>query len=1087
MCPADSIHAAATKLQSGFFLPSVDLGAGYLFQCVERDPNNNCVTYHLGVDRGANEGDAVYAVARGEIVWYNPQSCGFLAVNPDLRGPVMLVKHRNSSGNYFYALYGHIKNPKQTTPGSIVQAGEQIAEIGPFYRDAGDNYVVTGVDCNWATVTQSYASYKPHLHFGIYVGTSAPPAPYGYNGTTGEWTDPITYLENHHPYATIAGQSLSSYSAPPAATLTFVYDISHQGTTSIPNVVLGARIRSSDPQGQWIDDPANDRIVSLEPGEKEYSRQFRVPATATPGFYDVGWVIYDQGTGVWIDNKEILKSLTISSTPNSPEYYILSGTVIDPNASAVQGTVYAWEQTGANQGNYCSISNGSYRMALFPGSYGVYAYLYKYYTNGYIYYNTNTQYTTISSDSTLSLNTPAFTFYHVSGKVSNSAGTGISGVSIRLYGSSSSYTSTLSDGTYDAIVTPGTYTLQVEPWLSSGYSKESIYNIQVNGDVIRNATLARGLVLSGTVIDSNGTRHQTYMSAYEINGSNSGNYGWGNSDGTYQLPLSQGTYVVQAMVYLPISNGYSYLYLPQRTINLSADMVADFVYPANNYSHLRGKVTDVNGVPQANVRLSANDRLNRIYAYAMTSADGSYDLLVLDGTYSVQIAAPAATFPPFVINKVDISGNTTRNIRLSVVYTLLEQTIAALSPGLELGLDVFDIISTAASNTYNVVVQSVKELLQIVLNWPGSEMKLTIYRPSGNIYGTYQSTMPPIIVDIPNPDQGTWRCEVTPIQIPHDNYPIALAVGESPNKVPVAEAGGPYSGNRETLISFDASNSYDPDGRIVSYQWDWNNDGIYDEASASSTITHSWSSDYSGIVRLMVTDNDGATATDTALVDIGLDGTPPVVSIDRPAAGEALQGGVTLSANATDESGVSHVYYSIRDQGGNILAGYENMEAAFNASHGRWEYLFDTSQLLDGYYRTLAKGVDSVGNVGWSDAVPFSIRNWAIVKLLPPSENNKAGRTMPVKFALRIAAEIDPLQHFVYNEELEIRIYDGFSNHLRQTSIWGSKTTDYRIDTAGDLYITNFKTDGSAATYRVEIWRKGTEFMIGSFVFTTQK
>ena len=51
---------------------------------------------------------------------------------------------------------------------------------------------------------------------------------------------------------------------------------------------------------------------------------------------------------------------------------------------------------------------------------------------------------------------------------------------------------------------------------------------------------------------------------------------------------------------------------------------------------------------------------------------------------------------------------------------------------------------------------------------------------------------------------------------------------------------------------------------------------------------------------------------------------------------------------------------------------------------------------------------------------PFSIRNWAVLVLLPSSESNKAGRTMPVKFALRVVEEVDPAMPFVINQELDI-------------------------------------------------------------------
>lgn len=85
---------------------------------------------------------------------------------------------------------------------------------------------------------------------------------------------------------------------------------------------------------------------------------------------------------------------------------------------------------------------------------------------------------------------------------------------------------------------------------------------------------------------------------------------------------------------------------------------------------------------------------------------------------------------------------------------------------------------------------------------------------------------------------------------------------------PIANPGGLYIGTVGESITLDASASYDPDGTIVSYEWDWNNDGIYDETVTTPTITHGWSEEYSGTVRLRVTDNDGLTSVGTATVNI---------------------------------------------------------------------------------------------------------------------------------------------------------------------------------------------------------------------------
>jgi PKD repeat protein len=61
-------------------------------------------------------------------------------------------------------------------------------------------------------------------------------------------------------------------------------------------------------------------------------------------------------------------------------------------------------------------------------------------------------------------------------------------------------------------------------------------------------------------------------------------------------------------------------------------------------------------------------------------------------------------------------------------------------------------------------------------------------------------------------------------------------------------------------IEFDASGSYDPDGTIVEYYWDFG-----DETNATGvTPAHSYSEDGNYTVTLTVTDDDGASASESA-------------------------------------------------------------------------------------------------------------------------------------------------------------------------------------------------------------------------------
>ena len=76
---------------------------------------------------------------------------------------------------------------------------------------------------------------------------------------------------------------------------------------------------------------------------------------------------------------------------------------------------------------------------------------------------------------------------------------------------------------------------------------------------------------------------------------------------------------------------------------------------------------------------------------------------------------------------------------------------------------------------------------------------------------------------------------------------------------------GPITGLVGEEITFDAGNSYDPDGEIVQYGWGWTG-GQNFEWTTLATITHTWDAPYTGKVRLVVFDNDSECA-DT-LIDV---------------------------------------------------------------------------------------------------------------------------------------------------------------------------------------------------------------------------
>ena len=121
---------------------------------------------------------------------------------------------------------------------------------------------------------------------------------------------------------------------------------------------------------------------------------------------------------------------------------------------------------------------------------------------------------------------------------------------------------------------------------------------------------------------------------------------------------------------------------------------------------------------------------------------------------------------------------------------------------------------------------------------------------------------------------------------------------------PTADANGPYTGNVGSTITFDGSGSYDPDGEIVLYEWDFENDGIYDVSLTSPTATHTYPAEFTGAARLRVTDNDGLSAIDIVSVEVAGNQPPVAVCEDKTVnADEDCQGNASVDASSFDPDG----------------------------------------------------------------------------------------------------------------------------------------------------------------------------------------
>lgn len=117
------------------------------------------------------------------------------------------------------------------------------------------------------------------------------------------------------------------------------------------------------------------------------------------------------------------------------------------------------------------------------------------------------------------------------------------------------------------------------------------------------------------------------------------------------------------------------------------------------------------------------------------------------------------------------------------------------------------------------------------------------------------------------------------------------------NKLPVAEIGAPYNGKEGSPVQFDASGSSDPDGMIVSYLWDFQNDGVWDDTTTVATDSFVYNDDFSGMIKIKVIDSDDDFSQDSSKVTII--NVAPTVEAGGPYSGNWDQA-INFAGAATD-------------------------------------------------------------------------------------------------------------------------------------------------------------------------------------------
>jgi PKD repeat protein len=159
------------------------------------------------------------------------------------------------------------------------------------------------------------------------------------------------------------------------------------------------------------------------------------------------------------------------------------------------------------------------------------------------------------------------------------------------------------------------------------------------------------------------------------------------------------------------------------------------------------------------------------------------------------------------------------------------------------------------------------------------------------------------------PDPANITPFVTGVNIPvqvltgpgGDLFYVALGAGQlrrvsyPPNLAPTAVAtANPTSGAAPLTVQFNGGGSSDPEGGALTYAWDLDGDGAYDDSTIVNP-THTYVTPAVVPVGLRVTDPTGQSGTTTVSVTVGNPpSNAPVVTIDNPTASVQWSVGQTI-------------------------------------------------------------------------------------------------------------------------------------------------------------------------------------------------
>ncbi|MFN3199897.1 MAG: PKD domain-containing protein [Bradymonadia bacterium] len=283
--------------------------------------------------------------------------------------------------------------------------------------------------------------------------------------------------------------------------------------------------------------------------------------------------------------------------------------------------------------------------------------------------------------------------------------------------------------------------------------------------------------------------------------------------------------------------------------------------------------------------------------YAGPNANGIYGFGPLSNLDAFAVANPSTGEPKMTVNLTVVDGQGVSDL----ISTTL--TVYGTEPVANAGVDQANVgcqtpVTFSSAGTYHQDPRRSINSYQWDLDYDGNSFDVDLIGQSPS--HTFTS-----------PGVHTVALRVTDTQgnTDIDTVTVTLSVD---NVAPSADAGGPYQtaiiNDNPVPVRLDASGSFDanaPCDSIVSYAWDLDGDGQYDDADGpvvEGYTNPNWAPGLSQVVRVQVTDEGGLTADAQVLIQVQTE-PPPSVEALGPEAGLRICGQTQATFNVSDPEG----------------------------------------------------------------------------------------------------------------------------------------------------------------------------------------